>query len=111
MWMAINGASQQVQPWTMTSAVPVTPATVVTAAVPAPEPANTIPESKPGSQVDTSDSQARELIEVWRQAWAGRDADAYLTNTVRNLRHPTAKTAPTGPKEGNAILQASHQFK
>lgn len=80
MWMTINGVARQTRPLPTTGAVSFTPATVATAAIPTPEPTAAKPEPKPAVQVDTSDSQARELIEGWRQAWASRDATAYLTH-------------------------------
>lgn len=79
---ALAGASLM---WiTMNSAAPDTaamPAMVVAAAL-APAALPTVGEVKPipAVQVDNSDAQARDLIEGWRQAWARRDANAYVTH-------------------------------
>ena len=82
MWIAINSSTQSTSPLAATSAAPVktaTPAIVVAAAVaPVNEPIVAAPEPKPAVQVDASESQARDLIEGWRQAWENRDAGNYV---------------------------------
>lgn len=51
-----------------------------------------VPEPKPAVQVDPSDSQARDLIEGWRQAWARRDASAYVTHYSQGFAPANGQT-------------------
>lgn len=84
MWMAMNSVAPD------TAAMP---APVVAAAVtPAPEP--TAGKAKPmqAIQVDNSDAQARDLIEAWRQAWARRDAGAYVTHYSQGFTPANGQT-------------------
>jgi ketosteroid isomerase-like protein len=78
MWMTMNSAAQATRPLAATGV-----AQVSTVAV---------PEPKPAVQVDTSDSQARNLIEGWRQAWARRDAGAYVAQYSQDFAPANGQT-------------------
>lgn len=72
MWITMNAAAPD------TAAMPA----IAAAAAVAPAPLPAVGEAKPmpAVQVDNGEAQARDLIEGWRQAWARRDASAYLTH-------------------------------
>jgi hypothetical protein len=78
MWLAMNSAAQPTQP--------------LAAAGVAQEPSVAVPEPKSAVQVDTSDSQARDLIEGWRQAWARRDAGAYVAQYSQGFAPANGQT-------------------
>lgn len=78
MWMAMNSAAHPTQPLVATGI--------------AQAPAAAVPEPKPAAQVDASDSQARDLIESWRQAWARRDASAYVTHYSQGFAPANGQT-------------------
>lgn len=78
MWLAMNSAAQPTPPLAASNV--------------APEPTAAAPEPKPAAQVDTSDSQARDLIEGWRQSWARRDAGAYVTHYSQGFSPANGQT-------------------
>lgn len=77
-WMAMNRAAPPNQPVAATFVAAET--TVAT------------PEPKPAVEIDSSDSQARGLIEGWRQAWARRDASAYVTHYSQGFSPANGQT-------------------
>lgn len=73
MWLALGGADHPrlAAPVPMAAAVQTAPAGVAMTA-----PATTLATTP--APVDSGKVQARDLVERWRAAWAGRDVDAYL---------------------------------
>jgi ketosteroid isomerase-like protein len=76
MWLLIGDAGRG------SVAAPMSPAAVVAPATPAPtaeSPSAEVAFAAPAAMpADGGESQARDLVERWRQAWASRDVEAYL---------------------------------
>ena len=78
MWITMISAAQPTRPLAATGIAQM--------------PALAVPEPKPASQIDTSDEQARDFIESWRQAWARRDARAYVTHYSQGFAPANGQT-------------------
>jgi len=77
MWLAVGSNQQQSVPQARIVSPPPIAAPVTPAALPPVAEATPAAVPRPAK---SSDDQAREQLEAWRQAWSNRDSDAYLSH-------------------------------